>query len=256
MKYEASHTDATATTQGTSTIPVSEYNAQPWVSISQTTAIANSPNTKNSDGTTCTTCHLITEAEWMTIAQNVLSVASNWRDNVVGTASSSTNYIYSGHNDSAPANALVADSNDSNGYTGETNTGGKQRRTLTLTNGEVIWDLAGNVWEWTQGTIASNLQPGLSGESAYAWKDWNNASLLMNGLPYNSQPASTGISGISGWSSAQGIGQLYSNYGETGAHAFVRGGAWNSGGGAGVLSLFLNYSSGSTYTSIGFRVSR
>jgi formylglycine-generating enzyme required for sulfatase activity len=187
----------------------------------------------------------------MTIAQNVLSVASNWSGGTVGSG-----YIYSGHNDNAPANALAADSSDSNGYSGETNTGGNQRRTLTLTNGEVIWDLAGNVYEWTTGTIAANAQPGLSGESAYAWKQWNNASLLMNGLPYNSQPASTGISGITGWSSTQGIGQLYSNYGETGARAFLRGGYWSGGSGAGVLSLNLNGSSGGASTNVGFRVSR
>jgi prepilin-type N-terminal cleavage/methylation domain-containing protein len=251
MKYAASHSDTVGTTQGTSTIPASQASAVPWVSISQTTAIANAPNTKNTDGSTCTTCHLITEAEYMTIAQNVLSVASNWSGGTVGSG-----YIYSGHNDNAPANALAADSSDSNGYSGETNTGGNQRRTLTLTNGEVIWDLAGNVYEWTTGTIAANAQPGLSGESAYAWKQWNNASLLMNGLPYNSQPASTGISGITGWSSTQGIGQLYSNYGETGTHAFLRGGNWNNGSYAGVLNLNLYYSSGGTYAYVGFRVSR
>jgi prepilin-type N-terminal cleavage/methylation domain-containing protein len=267
MKYEASHTDATATTQGTSTIPISQSNAQPWVSISQTSTITYSQTTKNSDGTTCTSCHLITEAEWMTIAQNVLSVASNWRDNVVGTASSSTNYIYSGHNDGAPNNALVADSNDNNGYTGtgnyagDTNTtsgmvGNTQRRTLTLTNGEVIWDLAGNVYEWTTGTIAANAQPGLSGESAYASKQWNNASLLMNGLPYNSQPASTGMAGISGWSSTQGIGTLYSNYGETGVHVFFRSSDWGHGSNAGVLCLNLDYSASTTNVRLGYRVSR
>lgn len=53
-------------------------------------------------------------------------------------------YIYSGHNDNAPASALAADPGDSNGYAGEANTGGNQKRTLTLSDGEVIWDLCGN----------------------------------------------------------------------------------------------------------------
>jgi prepilin-type N-terminal cleavage/methylation domain-containing protein len=242
MKYNAKQVGATTT-------PISQAAGLPWVNISQATAIANSSNVAG-----CTGCHLLTEPEYMTISQNVLGVASNWYGGVVGT-----NYIYSGHNDNAPANALAASSDDADGYYGTGNSaasGPNQKRTLTLSNGEVIWDLAGNVYEWTNATIAGNTQPGLSGEVAYAWKQWNNGSLLMNALTYNSQPASTGIAGITGWSSAQGIGQLYSNYGETGTRAFLRGGHWGLGSLAGVLSLNLSYAPSSTSTGVGFRVSR
>ena len=248
MKYEAKQVGATTT-------PISQASGLPWVNISQTTAIANAPNTKNQDGSTCTTCHLITEAEWMTIAQNVLSVASNW-DNGAGVHTVGTGYIYSGHNDNSPANALEASSDDTLGYTGTgQSTPSNQKRTLTLTNGEVIWDMSGNVYDWTSGTIAGSAQPGLAGEVAYAWKQWNNASLLQNGLPTNSMPASTGVAGIT-WNSSAGVGQLYSNYGEVGARAFLRGGLWGHGGSAGVLYLDLRYSASSTNTGIGFRVSR
>ncbi len=244
MKYDASQV-------GSSTTPISQPGALPWVNISQTTAIANAPNTKNQDGTTCSSCHLLTEPEYMTIAQNVLSVASNWSGAAVGSG-----YIYSGHNDGSPNNAIAPVADDTDGYNGTGNSSGNQKRTLTLTNGQVIWDLSGNVYEWTNATIAGNAQPGLSGEVAYAWKQWNNGSLLMNGLPYNSQPASTGIAGVTGWSSTQGIGQLYSDYGETGTHAFLRGGNWINNSNAGVLYLILFNSAGSTSTSVGFRVSR
>jgi len=249
MKYTASQV-------GSSTTPISQPNVLPWVSISQTTAIANAPNTKNQDGSACTTCHLLTEPEYMTIAQNVLSVASNW-DNGAGVHTVGTGFIYSGHNDGTPNNALAPSADDTNGYYGTGNVSpSNQRRTLTLTNGQVIWDMAGNIYEFTSGTIAGGQQPGLSGEVAYAWKQWNNGSLLMNGLPYNSQPASTGITGVSGWSSTQGIGQLFSNYGGATANAFLRGGDWNRGSYAGVLYLLLNYSPTSQSTLLGFRVSR
>lgn len=244
MKYEAKQV-------GTSTTPISTATGLPWVSITQTAAITNSPNVAGCNG-----CHLITEPEWMTIAQNVLNVASNW-DNGADVHTVGTGFIYSGHNDNVPANALAASTDDTDGYFGTSNTtGSNQRRTLTLSNGEVIWDMSGNVYEWTNATIGANLQPGLTGEVAYAWKQWNNGSLLMNGLPANSQPASTGIAGITGWSSTKGIGQLYSNYGEAGTRAFLRGGSWVNAGNAGVLNLILNYAPGYTNTYLGFRVSR
>ncbi|MHB1314110.1 MAG: prepilin-type N-terminal cleavage/methylation domain-containing protein [Christensenellales bacterium] len=222
---------------------VSVAAGTPWVNVSQATVstIASAA---------CLGCHLITEAEWMTIAQNVLGVASNWSGGTVGSG-----YIYKGHNDNVPANALAADPSDTNGYAGTGDTApSSQRRTLTLTNGEVIWDLAGNVFDLINATIAGNAQPGLSGESAYAYKQWNDGSLLQNGLPSSSMPASTGIAGISGWNSTQGIGGIYSNYGETVAKALIRGGWWNYGNLSGVLSLNMLYSPPSGF--IGFRVSR
>ncbi|MFZ2126293.1 MAG: prepilin-type N-terminal cleavage/methylation domain-containing protein [Candidatus Microsaccharimonas sp.] len=235
MKYEA---------KNSSGFTVSEAAGAPWVSISQTSAIATATGA-------CSGCHLITEAEWMTIAANVLSVASNWSGGSVGSG-----YIYSGHNDNVPANSLAASTDDNDGYsgTGQT-TGSNQRRTLTLTNGEVIWDLAGNVYEWTNATIASGQQPGLSGESAFAWKEWNNGSLLMNGLPVNSRPSA--ISGtVASYSSTQGIGQLYSNYSNTNTRTYLRGGDWGNANYTGVLTLVLSDTPSSAYSTVGFRVAK
>jgi prepilin-type N-terminal cleavage/methylation domain-containing protein len=247
MKYEAKIAGQNNGNQTYSTAFVAESRADgtPWVNISQTNAI-----TAASTVVGCSTCHLITEAEYLTIAQNVLSVPSNWSGGAVGSG-----YIYSGHNDNAPGSALAANTNDSNGYYGETNTGGNQRRTLTLTNGEVIWDLAGNVWEWTQGTINGGAQPGLSGETAYSWRQYNNNSLLWNGLPSGAQPANV-YSGAGSWSSTQGIGQLYSNYGEPALHGFLRGSYWNGGVVAGVLALDLDGPPSNAGVALGFRAVR
>jgi prepilin-type N-terminal cleavage/methylation domain-containing protein len=241
MKYQASNASGIATSVPGST---------PWASITQASAITTA-------AAACAGCHLMTEPEWMTIAANVMGVGansygqpSNWSGTDAGSG-----YIYSGHNDSAPSRAIAPDTDDANGYAGETNTGGNQRRTLTLSNGEVIWDFAGNVWQWTNATIAGGAQPGLSGESAYAYKQWNNGSLLMNGLPSLSQPGAISAT-VAGYSTAQGIGQLYSKYGEVGTRVYMRGGNWSNFSTAGALGLNLSNASTVSTSSIGFRVSR
>jgi prepilin-type N-terminal cleavage/methylation domain-containing protein len=251
MKYEAKIAGQSNGNQTYSSafVPESRADGTPWVNITQTNAIAESSTVAG-----CSGCHLISEAEWMTIAANVLSVPSNWSGGSVGTG-----YIYQGHINNNPASALSASADDNDGLNGITGgTGGagsNNRRTLTLTNGEVIWDFPGNVWEWTNATIAGGQQPGLSGESAFAYKQWNNGSLLMNGLPVLSRPSA--ISGtVAGYSSTQGIGQLYSNYGDTTLRGFLRGGSWNNSTNAGVLTLTLNITPSLASSGLGFRVSR
>ncbi len=229
MKYEAKNVGGVATSQAAGT---------PWASISQTSAIATSK-------AACTDCHLISEAEWMTIAANIASVSSNWTGGSIGSGQ-----LYVGHSDNGPASTMVASIDDSQGYTGETNQGGTQRRTFTLSNGQIIWDFAGNIWEWTSGTLQGSQQPGLSGETAYAYKQWNNTALLINGLSPNSSPTSISPQAVN-WS---GIGYLYSNYGETGARGFRRGGAYDGWSGVTTLALYNAPSDSGVY--LGFRVAK
>jgi prepilin-type N-terminal cleavage/methylation domain-containing protein len=87
MKYEAKNDgsgNAVSTAAGT-----------PWVNI-------NWNDAKTAASNIGTGYHLITESEWMTIAANVLSVASNWQSGTVGTGAS-----YRGHSDNSPANSLA-----------------------------------------------------------------------------------------------------------------------------------------------------
>ena len=263
MKYNAkadngSGVGDTSQTTGSNTWPANTYpisasrklvstpQGYPVANISQTTAITAASSYVNN----CTGCHLITEAEFLTIAQNVLNNPVNWSGGTVGSG-----FIYSGHNDNVPATALEASTDDSNGYYGTGNVSpSNQRRTLTLSNGEVIWDLAGNVWQWTSGTSTTG-QPGITGEIAYAWKQYT-AVTATGTLSPNVFPSGTSISGANTWTLTNGIGQLYSNAGETGLRGFIRGGHWTYGSYAGVLALYLGYAPSYTSTAVGFRVAR
>lgn len=240
MKYEAKQVS-------TSSTPISQASGTPWVSIDQSTAIANSQNVAD-----CTGCHLITEPEWLTIAQNVLSVASNWTDATGTIHTVGTGYIYSGHNDNVPANTLDANTDDNNGYYGTGNVSpSNQRRTLTLTNGEVIWDLAGNVWEWTSGNITTN-QPGVIG-SGLAWREWT-AVTNIGSISPNPSPTATGIAGASGWNSSQGVGTIYSNSDNTVLRRYFCGGSFsNVSNYTGVLALNIEHMF-DTYVNVGYRV--
>ena len=123
--------------------------------------------------------HLITNDEWMTIARNAEQVAANWQSGVVGTGC-----MFGGHMDNDPASALAA-STDNDPYHGTKDVAGEakcpftitegngnaSKRIFTLSNGEVIWDLSGNVREWTNDIAATT--PGGVGwqeiENVFVW---------------------------------------------------------------------------------------
>ena len=230
MKYEAKNVGGTATSQAA---------GAPWSNISQANARTAAENA-------CSGCHLITEAEWMTIAMNAISVPSNWVSGTVGTGT-----MYRGHSDSSPGSALVASSNDGDGYSGTGNDSpSEQRRTLALSNGEIIWDFAGNAWEWTDATITSG-QPGQPGDPTYyTWKDYDSGSFQWNNLPITSRPTGTL------YSRSQGVGGLFSNVNGSDTRVFARGGYWGNGNNAGVLTLKLDNLPATVGVPFGFRVAK
>lgn len=251
MKYEAKNVGGVATSQASGT---------PWVSITQTDAIAAASATGG---------HLLTEAEWMTIAADLLSVKYNWSGGAVNSG-----IIYQGHVNNNPASALAASDDDTdnlNGMTGGIGTasGNNSSRVLYLSSGDTIWDFSGNVWEWTQQAIGtptltvSNI--GVSGDSAFNWRDYTNGSLSLGNLANISKPATlngwtnpvnnVSLSGLT-WGAGKGVGQIYANYADSASRAFIRGGGWGDGSLAGVLALILNNAPSNTQTNIGFRVAR
>lgn len=228
MKYEA---------KNTSNVAISIASNTPWVSINQTNAIARSKEA-------CEGCKLISEAEWLTIAHNLASVPSNWSSGTVGTG-----YIFVGHSDNSPAYTLNAGV-DTNGYLNTGSASGNQRRTLTLSNGEVIWDFAGNVNEWTSGQVSGG-QPGTG--SGLASREWN-AVITQGTLSPNPFPA-FGTPAASSWTSAQGIGKVSSDASSSALRGIVRGSGFSSTAlTSGIFSMNLSYTPTTSLDSIGFRV--
>ncbi len=222
MKYEAKW-NVNKVTTGPSGVPIK--------SISQTSAIASIA----ASVTDCPGCRLISEEEWLTIANNVINVDSNWSGGTVGSG-----YVFSGHNDANPVSLLSA-SDDSDNYYGTLDSSGdsgvtgsmignSQRRTLNLSNNEIIWDFAGNIAEITSGKITN--QPGLSSDSTYSpsLKEWDNNLLLNGEMPLSALPPG-------GYNSSKGIGKLSSAYNQAVLMSFIRGGSYTNKSVAGVFSL-------------------
>ncbi|MDP1706599.1 MAG: hypothetical protein Q8L36_02155, partial [bacterium] len=169
--------------------------------------------------------HLLTNEEYMTIARNVEQVAGNW-STAVGSG-----YLYSGHNDNTPATALTSSQDDANYYYGTSNASGNQRRVLTLSNGQSIWDLAGNAWEHIQRTVADivtmiDLPACSDGVAGWGWCQYGNTTApYVSAYTADVAQAAVGPSDSS-WNSTQGMGQLYTykNGTDQSTTVFIRGG--------------------------------
>ena len=207
--------------------------------------------------------HLITNNEWMVIARNAELQNSNWCSsngtscgNAPGTAGK---ILASGHNDNnnevskgGDANsAIVASTDDSQACYGTTTDGsntcggtGSQKRTLALSNGSVVWDIGGNVYNWTNNTIQGADKP--VGNTA-AWVEWTTVSNYGT-LSYDLLRPS-----VNTYNSTQGVGQYYEGPNTGGPFGFLRGGRWTDGSGAGPFAQALSYAPTTAASTVGFR---
>jgi hypothetical protein len=209
MKYEAK--------TGSSTVAATTQAAGPPLgSLNQTNAITSCNLAGGS---------LINNREWMTIARNIEAQRVNWTGGTVGSGA-----LWSGHTDNSPA-LLLSASTDDNPYFGTNDISpSAQRRTHTLSNGEVIWDLSGNSWEWTSDTILGQDKPNNS--SGTFWQQWT-AITNFGTLSYDlTRPSNTS------WNSSQNMGQYQAGtVTGTTAFGFLRGGNANAASNSGIFAL-------------------
>lgn len=228
--YNTYADNVTPCTSANNLVVVSTPTGYPIANISQTNSISRCSATQlGSSG------HLITNNEWMTIARNAEGQNSNWTLGSVGSG-----YLFAGHNDNSPGRALIASSNDANkaaftdsagtteGLTAPTNTangtsgnGGNQVRTLTLSNGSNMWDIAGNLWEWTNNTIQGKDQPSAA-PLGFNWREFN--ALTTYGTLSSALVSPSNGS----YNANYGVGRIYSDgtVSNTTTYGFLRGGKW------------------------------
>ncbi len=117
--------------------PVSKADTLPWIEFNQIEARSRCRNLGSG-------YDLISNGQWQTIARNIAGVSTNW----------SSGQLNRGHSDGTPA-ALqeaslsdVADNCIGTGQICSSTVWDDQRRTHVLSNGNIIWDFAGNAQEW------------------------------------------------------------------------------------------------------------
>jgi hypothetical protein len=235
MKYEAKNVDGVA---------VSQSQGTPWVNISQTSAIS---------ACEAIDAHLITNEEWMTIARNIESVSSNWSGGEVGLGYINRGYAAHTTYGDAWSNTTVAP------YTGSLdiyNTGvntcssvGEHlyKRTHTLSNGEDVWDLSGNVREWIDKTLTTtNLQEDFPSQASDWWEYYGSTSLVSQTVDFsnNTYISYSMVGPLGEYNADQGIGRIYIDtdvaYPSGNIHAFLRGGYFEDVICIGIYCLNLN----------------
>ncbi len=215
MKYEAKK-DWAGSNRALST-----PEEAPWVSLSQVDARLRC----EAEGMGY---HLIKNEEWMSIGVNVASKAANWTGNAIGTGR-----LFAGHSDQNPSYSCPASSDDHLGYV-ETDCTARasdakieQQRAHTLSNGAIIWDIAGNEEESVD-YINRDDKPKavLSDGGQYPTATGSKTTPLVQLVPNKALKSYW----VDTWDDKQSIGTLYTDVNGVGG-ALTRGGSSQGRGG-------------------------
>jgi formylglycine-generating enzyme required for sulfatase activity len=253
MKYEAKafndantnstidggEVDAVGTAVETGThVPVSTADNQPWRNIDA-----------NDSAMECESLganyHLISNPEWMAIAREVEMQDANWTG---GTEGSGCLFRGNSGEITVGTGTLVTDSCGYNATTDpEQGSGRDLRAKHVLSNAEEIYDLSGNLYEWT---------------------DWDGDTVGFQVAPHtatcgfgNELPATVACGTLAdadyntnngGYESTEGVGYFIPDFFAYGGAA-LRGSSWINKAYAGAFALDLSNSPTSANTLFGFR---
>lgn len=191
MKYEASNLNGKA---------VSRYDLPSWGSVTHNQAVDYAQ-------TACDGCQLMTPSQWMTLARDIIQVDKNWTGNKAFEGDLYLGFTTLEYTAGLSVPPLLKSSNDEDGYFGvnrepdqeitTVNDTGEaitirfvdHRRTFYLSNGEVIWDLAGHFAEQIDLIVETGKpQCHHSNIKTCAWYD-----VAPDSLNYRLSPLTTGL---------------------------------------------------------------
>jgi hypothetical protein len=306
MKYEARQSLLPSGSCTTPPCAVSEPEGTPWVMLDNATAQRSCAALGG---------HLITDREWIAVARNIAQTPINDISNLPGiqlatghsrpqpnAAISSTKQsdpilqgcdlskgLYDPQNSFHPDHCELRGSgtrqapnfgyiNTTGAWSNSYQSGASdssQLRTHVLSNGEIIWDFAGNVWEWTdlklteprtgKGERHTYDTAGITGDQLprpyrpWAWTrdGWLDYFTITDfrGLDYlNPVPAAGRTFGFGGLYLNPGLAWGKGTEGNTSqVHMSIRGGYWEDRRGAGIFSLALTDGPSNFASDIGFR---
>lgn len=212
MKYEAKID--TADEDGfplSNSMPVSKADGRVWPNVNQQEAINISSKTADCDG-----CHLISEAEWLTIAQNIMRMPENWTDGKLYSGWAFDKLDWREQDTSA-------DPEDTDGYYGlEAGYDLTEKRTYLLNTGDIIWDFSGGMSEWTSGKVVGDLPSSESEETKISF-NYDEFTDQGNIVP-DIFPSGAGIDGVTNENAFDlGIGGFYYKNNQSGKLGFLRG---------------------------------
>jgi len=213
-------------------VAVSQAADTPWVSITR-------PNAE----TECTdqSWEMLTNAQWQTIARNVESVSANWTAGGVLKQGNNGGTCGAGDTDACYDGANPAD----RGLDTD------QKAMFTLSNGEEIWDLSGNVFEWVVEDVTADLDPNPSLNFNNNFTEFSDAASCAGGACFPTGSLNRDFfAPLGSYDSTQGVGQVFV---WTYAGAVHRGGFWSDGADAGAFAASLFVGPGGLSISLGFR---
>lgn len=252
-KYEMKCVGSSCPTDipGTNSVATSQSSGAPWVDITQLNSITACSNLNAINGVT-NKYDLITNREWMTIVRNVENVASNWTSGVAGSGVLARGWTNTSNTTVAPSTGAGCLYNTAANTCAAAGTV-DLKRTHTLSNGEVIWDLSGNVWEWVNWQVPPANKAHIAANpinTDQGWKDFKDLDTKITST--DEMRPSTWQSTFLTATRAEGLGGYYAGINTTGGAA-LRGGNWLYGINAGIFTLNLANLSSNASSGFGFR---
>jgi outer membrane lipoprotein-sorting protein len=242
---------------------VSDASGRPWVRIKRGENGAASGQGAleacqylNTQESVSNKYDIISNDEWQTIARNIAAQQSGLTNNW-GTDSNGDVVLNHGHADNSPSQSCDASNEYVQTDCADSGSESKfeEKRTHYLSNGEVIWDFAGNVWEWLKDNNSTTVYTG-AGNWDY-WTDWTDTtpndgisdSYAVTQALFGPLDLTPAICTNPNANNYCGFGYLY----DGSAGTVLRGAGWSYGTDSGVFSSFLYGGPSNSLSGFGFR---